>query len=108
MLANCCNFFKCMLYEADTPSLTRFLSLVSFAAFLLCSVYLIAKNQYWQHYDTFAYITGGGGTTAQLFNKFFNSKYNSNQGELYPKNNDGRIQAVKDKTVLNSDTNSVK
>ncbi|MDD4600553.1 hypothetical protein SDC9_13777 [bioreactor metagenome] len=81
MLRTCVNFFKCMLYENELPSLTRFLSMVAFIAFLLCSAYLMFKEQNWQHYDTFAYITGGGGTTAQLFNKFVNSKYNSNQGD---------------------------
>lgn len=82
MFRVCCNFFRCMLYENDLPSLTRVLSLVSFIAFLACSAYLMIKDQTWQHYDTFAYITGGGGTTAQLVNKFVNSKYNSNQGEI--------------------------
>lgn len=90
MFRICCNFFKCMLYENDLPSLTRFLSLIAFSAFLLCSAYLMIKGQTWQHYDTFAYITGGGGTTAQLVNKFVNSKYNSSQGEPTSKIGDGR------------------
>lgn len=93
MFRNCCNFFKCMLYEHDMPSLTRFLSLVSFMSFLICSAYLIIKNQTWTHYDTFAYITGGGGTTAQLFNKFINSKYNSHQGEQIDKLSDEKTTA---------------
>lgn len=97
MFRDCCNFFKCMLYENDLPSLTRVLSLVAFSAFLLCSAYLMIKGQTWQHYDTFAYITGGGGTTAQLFNKFVNSKYNSNPGEPIIKTGDRRPTATQTK-----------
>lgn len=98
MFRDCCNFFKNMLYENGVPSLTRVLSLIAFAAFLLCSIYLMVKGQVWQHYDTFAYITGGGGTTAQLFNKFVNSKYNSNLGDSPIKNNVDRPPAVKNDT----------
>lgn len=98
MVRNCCEFFKKMLYENDMPSLTRFLSLVAFGAFLLCSAYLIMKNQIWQHYDTFAYITGGGGTTAQLLNKFVNSKYNSNPGESPAKTGNERPPVAPPKT----------
>jgi len=92
---DCCNFFKNMLYENGVPSLTRVLSLIAFAAFLLCSAYLMVKGQVWPHYDTFAYITGGGGTTAQLFNKFVNSKYNSHLGNSPDKANAERPIAVK-------------
>lgn len=108
MIRSCCDFFKCMLYENDMPSLTRFISLIAFTAFLVCSAYLMLKNQTWQHYDTFAYITGGGGTTAQLFNKFFNSKYNSNQGELPQKNGDVRPTSSQIKTEPNKTSGTTK
>lgn len=101
MFRSCCAFFKCMLYENDMPSLTRFISLIAFTAFLACSAYLMFKNQTWQHYDTFAYITGGGGTTAQLFNKFFNSKYNSNPGESPQKNGEARPTSSQTKAEPN-------
>lgn len=75
---NClCNFLTAMTYENGIPSLTRFFSIISFIAFLAASFYLMWNNQQWGHYDTFAFITGGGGATTQIFNKYFNSKYSA-------------------------------
>lgn len=46
----------------------------------MVSVYLVLEHQYWQNYDTFASITGGGGGAIQVANKLINSKYNSRPG----------------------------
>ena len=71
-----CIFWEAMINENGIPSLTIVLSIIAFIAFLGSSFYLMVQGQKWEHYDTFAYITGGGGTGAQVLNKFINSKYN--------------------------------
>ena len=76
MWRNMCIFWEAMINENGIPSLTRVLSIIAFIAFLGSSFYLMVQGQKWEHYDTFAYITGGGGTGAQVLNKFINSKYN--------------------------------
>ena len=81
MWRNMCDFWKIVIYENGVPSLTRLISVFAFIAFLGASFYLMVKGQRWDHYDTFAFITGGGGTGAQVFNKYINSKYNSRPGE---------------------------
>lgn len=96
-----CGFICALIYENGIPSLTRVLSMVSFCAFLLGSAYLMINGQTWQHYDTFAFITGGGGTTAQVFNKYFNTKFNAKPGELYTKNNDTPQVTVQTKVFTN-------
>jgi hypothetical protein len=68
--------------EKSLLSLTRILAIVGFAAFLVCSFYLMYKNQSWVHYDTFATWTGGGGLATQLLNKLMNSKLNTGPGEV--------------------------
>ena len=71
----------CMLfYENDELSYTRVISAIFVIAFLAVSTYLVLTHTYWQNYDTFASLTGGGGGATQLVNKFINSKYNSVQG----------------------------
>ena len=72
-----CVFWEAMINENGVPSLTRAISIIAFIAFLVASFYLMIQGQKWEHYDTFAYITGGGGTGAQVVNKFINSKYNN-------------------------------
>lgn len=64
--------------------MTRLLALVGFAAFLVCSVYLVLTGTTWGNYDTFALFAGGGATATQLTNKFINSKYNTHSGEYFP------------------------
>lgn len=71
---------KMLMYEDGILSWTRSLSLIMLLAFLGVSIYLVVMHQTWANYDTFASLTGGGGTTTQLVNKFINSKYNSQQG----------------------------
>jgi len=44
-------------------------------AFLIGSFYLLIRGQGWEHYETFAAITGGGGIGGQVANKFLNNKY---------------------------------
>ena len=69
-----------LLYENNSPSLTRVISVIAFLAFLAGSAYLMLRNQTWVHYETFAAITGGGGVTSQVVNKYINSVKNSQPG----------------------------
>ena len=69
-----------LIYENGELSYTRLISAIFVLAFLGVSFYLVLAHQYWQNYDTFASLTGGGGGATQLVNKFINSKYNSVQG----------------------------
>jgi len=71
---------RMLFYENDELSYTRVISAIFVIAFLTVSVYLVLTHTYWQNYDTFASLTGGGGGATQLVNKFINSKYNSVQG----------------------------
>lgn len=69
-----------LLYENNELSLTRCITVVAWAAFLAVSFYLVYTAQSWGNYDTFAFLTGGGGATTQVVNKLINSKYNSIPG----------------------------
>lgn len=69
-----------LFYENDELSYTRVISAIFVIAFLAVSAYLVLTHTYWQNYDTFASLTGGGGGATQLVNKFINSKYNSALG----------------------------
>lgn len=82
MWRSVCNFWSELINENGVPSLTRMMSVVAFIAFLGASFYLMIQGQRWDHYETFAYITGGGGTGAQVVNKFINSKYNTPPGSF--------------------------
>ncbi len=73
---------KSLLYEAGQLSLTRVLTIASFALFAAGTGYLLLSAQTWQHYDTFATLTAGGGLATQLGNKIVNSRYNSDQGQF--------------------------
>lgn len=69
-----------LFYENGELSYTRLISAIFVIAFLAVSAYLVLTHTYWQNYDIFASLTGGGGGATQLVNKFINSKYNSVQG----------------------------
>lgn len=73
-------YLKMLLYENGELSLTRVITVIAWAAFLGVSFYLVWTSQAWANYDTFAFMTGGGGATTQVVNKFINSKYNSAPG----------------------------
>lgn len=73
-------YIKMLLYENNELSLTRCITVVAWAAFLAVSFYLVYTAQAWGNYDTFAFLTGGGGATTQVVNKLINSKYNSIPG----------------------------
>lgn len=73
-------YLKMLLYENNELSLTRCITVIAWAAFLAVSFYLVYTAQSWGNYDTFAFLTGGGGATTQVVNKFINSKYNSALG----------------------------
>ena len=66
---------KELMYEGGQLSFTRVLVALSFLLFVLGSAYLMLNGITWQHYDTFASLTGGGGIVAQVGNKFVLSKY---------------------------------
>ena len=70
-------YIRMLLYENGELSLTRVITVIAWAAFLAVSFYLVYTAQSWGNYDTFAFLTGGGGATTQVVNKFINSKYNS-------------------------------
>lgn len=69
-----------LLYENGSPSLTRFISVTAFLAFLVGSAFLMIKGQRWEHYETFAALTGGGGIAGQLGNKLIVNKYGNTGG----------------------------
>ena len=71
---------KMLFFENDELSYTRVISAIFVIAFLGVSIYLVLTHTYWQNYDTFASLSGGGGGATQLVNKFINSKYNSMPG----------------------------
>lgn len=73
-------YLKMLLYENNELSLTRCITVIAWAAFLAVSFYLVYTAQAWANYDTFAFLTGGGGATTQVVNKLINSKYNSIPG----------------------------
>lgn len=73
-------YIKMLLYENGELSLTRVITVIAWTAFLAVSFYLVWTAQAWANYDTFAFMTGGGGATTQVVNKFINSKYNSAPG----------------------------
>ncbi|WP_337366512.1 hypothetical protein [Phascolarctobacterium sp.] len=74
--------FSEMLKEGGVYSFTRFLIVVGYIAFLIGSAYLIYKGLTWGNYETFATMTGGGSGALQAVNKFINSKFNTNPGEV--------------------------
>lgn len=73
---------KHLLYENGQPSLTRALAVSSFLLFAVVSLYLMATGKAWQHYETFAGLTAGGGLLTQATNKLINSKFNSESGQF--------------------------
>jgi hypothetical protein len=74
------DFVKGLIYENDEPSLTRVIAIVSEAVFLGVVIYLVVTGLSWSHFDTLAYVAGGGGLGTQVTNKFINSKFNSASG----------------------------
>lgn len=81
------DFVKGLMYENNEPSLTRVIAVVSECVFLLVVLYLVITGQTWSHFDTLAYVAGGGGLGTQVTNKFINSKFNSPVGGPIGSNN---------------------
>lgn len=88
----CKCFLIGLLYENNEPSLTRFITLSAFLAFIAGSAYLLIAGKQWAHYETFAGLTAGGGVFGQLTNKFINNKFGSPTDQPYIKNNTGGTQ----------------
>ncbi len=81
------SFLISLLYENNEPSLTRVMAAISFLAFLAGSAYLLLKGQHWDHYETFAMLTAGGGIGGQIANKYMNLTKASQSGTIFIKNN---------------------
>lgn len=86
-----CQRIKCFLiglfYENNEPSLTRVMTAVSLLAFLAGSAYLMIQGQRWDHYETFAALTAGGGIGGQIANKYMNLTKTPQGRTPYIKNN---------------------
>lgn len=78
----CKAMMKGLLYENGQLSLTRVLAVSSFLLFAAGTGYLMLTGQSWQHYETFAGLTAGGGLLTQVANKAVNSKLNSDIGQF--------------------------
>lgn len=75
------NIIKNLLTENDRASLTRFIAITAWMAFLIVSGYLVVTGKEWAQYETFATFTAGGGAITQVCNKFLNKKYNLDKGD---------------------------
>ena len=78
--------FKMMLFENGQLSYTRVISFSLLLLLIGVTLYLVATDHNWQHYETLASLTGGGSAATQIANKFINSKYNSEVGSYKEKN----------------------
>lgn len=70
-----------MLKENDQFSLTRVLPTIGYITFVVISLFLAVTGSEWSNYGEFALATGGG-VIVQLGNKWVNSKYNTEPGEV--------------------------
>lgn len=70
-----------MLKENDQLSLTRILPTIGYITFIIVSLYLAFTGTEWTNYGEFTLATGGG-VIVQLGNKWVNSKYNTEPGEV--------------------------
>lgn len=75
------NIIRNLLIEKDKVSLTRFIAVTAWIAFLLVSFYLVFSGKEWGNYEVFATFTAGGGAVTQVVNKYINTKYKQGKGE---------------------------
>ena len=78
-------WLKMVLYENNELSTTRLLAATGFVLFAGVSLYLVWRGQTWGNYETFATLTGGGSSALQAANKYINSKFNSEAGKPFIK-----------------------
>ncbi len=83
-------WLQMMLYENNKLSLTNFIIFVSFASFILVSLYLLVMQIRFEYYSEFSTMTAGGGMVTKLGNKFINSNFNSPRGEAPNLYNDNK------------------
>lgn len=76
------NFFKGFFYENGSPSRTDIISIIFSLTFVIVSCFLAYYGMHWDHYDTFAYATTGGGIGGLVANKYINSAKNSAAGKF--------------------------
>lgn len=68
-------FIKALIWGPDNnPSLTSTMAVTAFMLFIIVTCYLVATGQSWQHYDSFAQVTCGGGLLMQLGGKYINNR----------------------------------
>ncbi len=75
------NIIKNLLIENDKWSLTRFIAVTAWLAFLGVSFYLVVSGREWSQYETFATFTAGGGALVRVSDKYINKKFNSEKGD---------------------------
>ena len=100
------------LKEYDQQSLTRIMSIVLLLFFMVVTIYLIYARFDWSSYEIFCVVTVGSGAGSQLFNKYINSKYNTNLGSagkpLNSGNNKKNNNGTAAKTIISESTNQNK
>lgn len=77
IVANFLEIFK----EGGVYSLTRILPTVGYTVFIIVSIVMAFTGKTWGNYGEFAMATGGA-IIVQLGNKFINSRYNTQVGEI--------------------------
>lgn len=74
------NFLE-MFKEGGVYSLTRVLPAIGYVVFIIVSIVMAFTGKHWANYGEFAMATGGA-VLVQLGNKFINSRYNTQVGEI--------------------------
>lgn len=64
-----------LFWEPCGPSLTRIITVGACLLFAVVTLFLLLQNKTWAHYDTFAWVTAGGGIGGQVGNKFITQRY---------------------------------
>lgn len=75
------NIIRNLLIENDKWSLTRFIAVTAWLAFLGVSFYLVVSGREWNQYETFATFTAGGGCLTRVADKFIGKKYKAKDEE---------------------------
>lgn len=84
------NFCKGLLYENGEPSLVRLISALNWFVFIWVLWYVCQNSksfsaEEWYFWGTVAAGCGGFGGALPMANKYFNSRYNSMDGQYITK-----------------------